>query len=750
MEQRPLRIGICMAVLLSIGYANAADLIEVRREPQINQRIENSQNLRVAFGLSQEGDFDIATARIDQRGVSHIRYRQKFRGVPIWGEAIAISRDSLGRVQSVHGRLVRNLAQDLTDTTPGLMADDALNAMKALAQTRRVSTAAPIYENESTELVIYLDGELPLLGYAVSFFVDTVGGGEPSRPTSIVDAHTGQVLFEYEGLTHTEITGKGPGGNSKTGRYYYGDDAGITGEFGYLDVEKVDDTCTMDNANVKTVDLNHGTTGSTAFSFVCHENTRKEINDAYSPLNDAHYFGGVVFDMYSAWMASSPLTSQLMMRVHYSNNYENAFWNGSSMTFGDGDTRFYPLVSLDVSAHEVSHGFTEQNSDLIYSGQSGGINESFSDIAGEAAEYYSRGSADFLIGADIFRAEGALRYMADPTDDGLSIGDARDYYSGLDVHYSSGVYNKAFYLLANNVLPNTSGWDVHKAFVLFATANQYYWTASATYDMAYAGLLDAYQYLTNDDPPPPDYVPDYSMTAVADIEDAFAAVGVPLPPPGPVCEPDSEADPLERLSNGVPTSTFSGTAGVWQCWILDVLEGDTDLNVRLRNRVKGRNKNGGDADLYVRQGSSPEVDPNPPAGSVPAGEYDCSSYTSNSNEQCDILGSLDEGPVYVAVYAWSSFPSVDLTGSYTLSGGTTPEPSGSIDLSATEKGGRKKSVSLNWSGASGNSVEIIRNGSSMGETANDGSHKDNTGAAGMIYEVCEAGTTTCSGEVTAL
>ena len=75
-------------------------------------------------------------------------------------------------------------------------------------------------------------------------------------------------------------------------------------------------------------------------------------------------------------------------QVHYSNSFENAFWNGQQMTFGDGRNRFYPLVSLDVTAHEVSHGFTEQNSGLVYRNQSGGMNEAFSDMAGEAAEYY--------------------------------------------------------------------------------------------------------------------------------------------------------------------------------------------------------------------------------------------------------------------------------------------------------------------------------------------------------------------------
>ena len=143
----------------------------------------------------------------------------------------------------------------------------------------------------------------------------------------------------------------------------------------------------MANVNVNTVDLNHGTSGSLAFEYPYTTengneciNKYKFINGAFSPLNDAHYFGSVVFKMYKDWIGQAPLSFPLTMRVHYSNNYENAFWNGSSMTFGDGDLTFFPFVSLDISGHEVSHGSTEQNSNLIYSGQSGGINEAFSDI----------------------------------------------------------------------------------------------------------------------------------------------------------------------------------------------------------------------------------------------------------------------------------------------------------------------------------------------------------------------------------
>ena len=275
--------------------------------------------------------------------------------------------------------------------------------------------------------------------------------------------------------------GTGPGGNLKTGQYEYGTD------YGYLDVEVNGTTCTMNNPNVKTVNLNHGTTGSTAYSYASSRNTFKYINGAYSPLNDAHYFGGVVYDMYTDWYGVPPLTFQLMLRVHYSTNFEDAFWDGATMTFGDGHFLFYPLVGLDVVAHEVSHGFTEQNSNLIYSGQSGGVNESFSDIAGEAAEYYMYGSADFESGAQIFKQpDAALRYLHDPPLDGISIGHADDYYEGMNVHYSSGVFNKAFYILAT-----TGGWNPRKAFDVFVLANQTYWVPSSDFVDAGAGLIDA-------------------------------------------------------------------------------------------------------------------------------------------------------------------------------------------------------------------------------------------------------------------
>lgn len=246
---------------------------------------------------------------------------------------------------------------------------------------------------------------------------------------------------------------------------------------------------TLENDNVKTINLNHGGSSSTsaAHSFNCPQNTVKAINGAYSPLNDAHAAGGAVFDMYRDWLDTAPLRFQLVLQVHYGTGVENAVWNGRNMWFGDGMFRFHPLVALDVVSHEVSHGFTEQNSGLMYNSlHSGGMNEAFSDIAGEAAEYYRKGSTDFLSGAEVFKGPGALRYFEDPTLDGKSIGHARDFRPGMDNHYSSGVYNRAFYLLSNR-----EGWDPRKAFIAMATANQNYWTPSSTFESGACGVIAA-------------------------------------------------------------------------------------------------------------------------------------------------------------------------------------------------------------------------------------------------------------------
>ena len=552
------------------------------------------------------------------KGLTKVRFQQAYKGVPIFGYSLAATETPMGLLTDVKGKFI-NLEEHDISVQPGFSADNALR----LALKNDRASKARIY-NEENQLFIYMKKDEPVLVHRVSYVVPGVKGGEPSRPVYFIDAQTGETLYSYENLQHASI-GTGPGGNDKTNQYEYGTD------YGFLDVAQSGNTCTMNNANVKTVNLNHGTSGSTAYSYTCPRNTHKAINGAYSPLNDAHFFGGVVFDMFSDYVGSAPLTFQLTMRVHYSSNYENAFWDGSAMTFGDGQNTFYPLVSLDVSAHEVSHGFTEQNSGLIYSNMSGGMNEAFSDMSGEAAEFFMKGSNDWMVGGDIYKGSGALRYMNNPTQDGSSIDHADDFYSGLNVHYSSGVYNKAFYLLAT-----TAGWDTKKAFQVMAKANQVYWTANSTFDEGACGVESAAEDLGH---------------SKADVTAAFAAVGVVCggtPPP-----------PAGVLEKGVP-QTISGASGSETHF---TYETPADVNSVSFNMSGGS----GDGDLYVKFGSAPTTS-----------SYDCRPYIGGNTENCD-FSNAQEGTYYVMVRGYSSYSNATIVGDHTTGGTTPPGDSGTVN-----------------------------------------------------------------------
>ncbi|MGN6088939.1 MAG: M4 family metallopeptidase, partial [Actinomycetales bacterium] len=133
---------------------------------------------------------------------------------------------------------------------------------------------------------------------------------------------------------------------------------------------------------------------------------------------------------------------------HYGSNYNNAFWDGTQMTYGDGPSNSQPLVSLDVAGHEMSHGVTENTANLTYSGESGGLNEATSDIFGTMVEFYANNPSDpgdYLIGEKLGTP---FRYMDRPSRDGASPDCWSSTLGSLNVHYSSGPANHAFYLLA--------------------------------------------------------------------------------------------------------------------------------------------------------------------------------------------------------------------------------------------------------------------------------------------------------------
>lgn len=203
--------------------------------------------------------------------------------------------------------------------------------------------------------------------------------------------------------------------------------------------------------------------------------TDPAVNQAFDHAGTSWRFYNKIFGRESVDGHGRTLVSS----VHYSQNYDNAFWNGQQMVYGDGDGKVFQNFTgaLEVIAHELTHGVTQFTAQLPYQDQPGALNESFSDVFGSMVKQWSLGQtvdeADWLIGAGIL-APGvngrALRDMANPGtafDDRTlgkdqQPGHMKDYVETADdhggVHINSGIPNLAFVLAAKAI--GGRAWDV--------------------------------------------------------------------------------------------------------------------------------------------------------------------------------------------------------------------------------------------------------------------------------------------------
>lgn len=489
-------------------------------------RISNSS--RVASITGEPADsLQLVNQHTDQKHVTHMRMQQEYAGFPVFGGyAIIHSRNAAKSLMQgsasvrMNGNVYRGLEAELGQPTPLFIerAKVALEQFKAQYATEGIS------EERVTPMVYINAQHRAFWAYKVSVLIQPMDS-LPERPTSIIDAQTFKPFESWNDVktNRTIVKGQGYGGNKRTGMYQYG----VNLPFLEITRDTTEGICYMKNKDVTVIDMNNfietyepnkprPRAPTLPMEFNCSMNSDDNVaywtgykadgmdlhNDGYSASNDALYVGSVIKNMYNEWYNLDVLTHndapmRLVMRVHYGQGLDNAFWDGRQMTFGDGAKRMYPTVSIGVGAHEISHGFTEQHSDLMYTGQSGGMNESFSDMSAQAAEFYANGKNTWNIGGDIMKEENGykvLRYMDVPSRDGRSI-DRADQYRfrtqdrpEMDVHLSSGVYNRMFYLLANQ-----PGWDVRKAFQVMLKANMDYWTPYSNFRQGACGVLSAAQ-----------------------------------------------------------------------------------------------------------------------------------------------------------------------------------------------------------------------------------------------------------------
>jgi Zn-dependent metalloprotease len=307
--------------------------------------------------------------------------------------------------------------------------------------------------------------------YALAYHIQTRlehGPRETAHITYVIDAQTGAILKKWDDLRTTAAKGKGLTQYSgtvdldvdDTGKGYQLRDLtrGKGGAFGHNVVTNLDHS---ENGKGE-IFLNPGA------AWGDHRNYSGDKLPTTGPtgqtaMADAAYGNAVTWDMYRHVFGRKGIDGKdtaTYSRVHYGTSYENAFWDDSCfcMTYGDGAT-LKSLESIDVAGHEMSHGVCSSTANLAYTGESGGLNESNSDIFGTMAEFYARGGG-FKTSASTIPEKGGnwtlgeqlgaqpLRWMDKPSKDGMSPDEWSESLASLDVHNSSGPMNRCFYFLS--------------------------------------------------------------------------------------------------------------------------------------------------------------------------------------------------------------------------------------------------------------------------------------------------------------
>jgi vibriolysin len=536
------------------------------------------------------GDMEFRKLNVDENGARHFRYRQRFNGLEVIGGDLAVHVDVKGAIFAVNGSARGDLSPDLGANDIGdsaavsrVRADSRFSGMTA-------STPRPVY-------IITDAGSYK----AYEIIAEGLRGQDPQRDKVYVDVDSGDIVAVHPQYHYAKNrrSHSANNGTSLPGTLRRSEGQGPSGD--------VD------------VDAYYTNAGDT-YDFYQNKWNRDSYNNA-----------GAV----------------LIGTVHYSNNYCNAFWNGTQMVYGDGNgSSCLPLArSIDVTSHELTHAVTENESGLIYSGESGGMNESLSDIFGNGAEAWVDGGrdGDFAVSGDTWKVgedilPPALRYMNDPALDGSSLDFWTSSSGNSDVHYSSGISNLAFYLMSQGGTHprgkstiQVTGIGIEKALRVFYAINVDYLTPSSNFMAARNASMTAATALG------------FTQAEKDGVQNAWAAVGVGTGTGG-----GGGGDDVP-LMNNVPVTGISGAAGNLKYYKLDVPSGATNL----RFVIAGGS---GDADMYVQFGARPTTT-----------SYACRPYLNGNNETCT-FAAPQVGTYYVMLRGYSAYSGVSLTGSFSTGG----------------------------------------------------------------------------------
>ena len=383
---------------------------------------------------SGSDEFQMYSSKTDANGAGHVRYTRTYQGLRVSGGDIVIHTKADGTYAGASVGLSAPLTLATAPKVPAARA----------AATARAAFKGAITSVGTPELFVDASTGYGRLAWDTEVHGWAVDGKTPSRLHVVTDAVTGAFVAGHDEI----MTVNGTGNSIYSGTVTV--DTTLSGST----YQMVDPS----HGNGRTCDMNNSTVTCTTFTDADNVWGDGTNGNRQSAGVDAHYGAALTFDYFKNVHARNGIFGNgagVPSRVHYSSNYVNAFWDGAQMTYGDGSGNARPLVAIDVAGHEMSHGVTENvvPGGLTYSSESGGLNEATSDIFGSMVEFSANNASDagdYLIGEKInINGNGTpLRWMYDPTLDGLSHGCWSTTTRNIDVHYSSGVGNHFFFNLA--------------------------------------------------------------------------------------------------------------------------------------------------------------------------------------------------------------------------------------------------------------------------------------------------------------
>jgi Zn-dependent metalloprotease len=403
---------------------------------------------RSAVRAGADDAFTPWNTQIDEDGATHVRYTRTYKGLPVRGGDIVVHHTAEGRFAAAGvanaSTIQLGIQPTVTATTAAAMARAAFGGTVERVGTPELAVDAAATGGPRLAWRTLVAGTAPDTG--------------PSRQQVFIDALSGAVLAADEEIKADSVVGHSFHSGTVSIPVYK--PVGVGG-FQVADPSRPGSSvCTLNNASES------GTCESPYFFGVTTLGNGTQ-SDKATAMVDAAYGEATTYAYYNTTHKRKGVFDNghgVQSKVHWRNDYANARWDTSCecMLYGDGNNNQIPTLSLDVAGHEMTHGVTEHSvpGGLIYAGESGGLNESTSDIFGTAVEFFAQNSqdiGDYTVGekVDIFGTGQPLRFMYDPPlDAGFAPGGAvsdgcwNTTVKTHNVHYSSGVGNHFFFLLA--------------------------------------------------------------------------------------------------------------------------------------------------------------------------------------------------------------------------------------------------------------------------------------------------------------